>query len=221
MDIDISQHTHFSFDLWLTIIKSNSGFKVKRDHLFRDFFSIEQPFEFVQKQVRYYDLLLNRISEKTGLHVEREIAFLLILDALGKDENGISTEDLNSFFYQVDQLFLENMPVLLWENIENILIRIKDAGKTSSILSNTAFIYGHSLTKVIDHFGLSSYFSFMIFSDDKKISKPNIKIFDEVYKEANQIRTINKKDIIHIGDNIIADFYGAKKFGFSAQLVKF
>lgn len=221
MEIDISKHSHFSFDLWLTLIKSNPDFKIKRDVLLKDFFSLDKSFEDVQKKVRYYDLLLNRISEKTGLHVEREIAFLIILDALGKSEGSIASEDLQLFFHQVDQLFLENVPVLLWENIENILNKIQDAGKTSSILSNTAFIHGDSLIKVLDKMGLSSYFSFMIFSDVIKVSKPNPKIFDMVYNEVNLIKLIKKENVLHIGDNSIADFNGAKSFGFDAQLVKF
>lgn len=221
MEIDISKHSHFSFDLWLTLIKSNPEFKIKRDLLLKDFFSLDKSFEDVQKKVRYYDLLLNRISEKTGLHVEREIAFLIILDALGKSEGSIASEDLQLFFHQVDQLFLENVPVLLWENIENILIEIKNSGKTSSILSNTAFIHGDSLIKVLDKMGLSSYFSFMIFSDVIKVSKPNPKIFDMVYNEVNLIKLIKKENVLHIGDNSIADFNGAKSFGFDAQLVKF
>ena len=221
MEIDISKHSHFSFDLWLTLIKSNPDFKIKRDVLLKDFFSLDKSFEDVQNKVRYYDLLLNRISEKTGLHVEREIAFLIILDALGKSEGSIASEDLQLFFHQVDQLFLENVPVLLWENIENILNKIQDAGKTSSILSNTAFIHGDSLIKVLDKMGLSSYFSFMIFSDVIKVSKPNPKIFDIVYNEINLIKLIKKENVLHIGDNSIADFNGAKSFGFDAQLVKF
>ena len=221
MEIDISKHSHFSFDLWLTLIKSNPDFKIKRDVLLKDFFSLDKSFEDVQNKVRYFDLLLNRISEKTGLHVEREIAFLIILDALGKSEDSIASEDLKLFFHQVDQLFLENLPVLLWENIENILSKIQDAGKTSSILSNTAFIHGDSLIKVLDKMGLSSYFSFMIFSDVIKVSKPNPKIFDMVYNEVNLIKLIKKENVLHIGDNSIADFNGAKSFGFDAQLVKF
>ena len=221
MKLQHSNYKHLSFDLWLTLIKSNPEFKIKRDLLLKDFFSLDKSFEDVQKKVRYYDLLLNRISEKTGLHVEREIAFLIILDALGKSEGSIASEDLQLFFHQVDQLFLENVPVLLWENIENILNKIQDAGKTSSILSNTAFIHGDSLIKVLDKMGLSSYFSFMIFSDVIKVSKPNPKIFDIVYNEINLIKLIKKENVLHIGDNSIADFNGAKSFGFDAQLVKF
>lgn len=221
MDLNISKFSHFSFDLWLTIIRSNPEFKGKRDRLLKEFFSLDQDFDEIRKEVRYYDLLFNRISEKTGFHIQREVAFLLILKTLGKNEEEITTESLSTFFTEVDRLFLEYRPVLLWENIEEILIKIKDAGKTANVLSNTAFIHGQSLVKVLDDLGLSTYFSFMIFSDIEKVSKPNPKIFETVCRKVNEFQTVNKSEILHIGDNIIADFEGAKNFGFEAKLIKF
>lgn len=221
MEIDIDSYEHFSFDLWLTIIKSNPDFKGKRDALFRDFFSIEKDIDEVRKTVRHYDILFNKISEKTGNHLEREETFLIMLDALGKDTEKISLEELNQFFHQVDDLFLNNIPVILWKNIEEILAEIKEKNKTASILSNTAFINGESLRKILKHHGLANYFSFMIFSDEVKASKPNLHIFDIMFNKINELRKVEKEKILHIGDNKIADYEGAKLFGVNATLVKF
>ncbi len=221
MEIDIDSYEHFSFDLWLTIIKSNPDFKAKRDTLFKDFFSIDKDIEEVRKVVRHYDILFNRISEKTGNHIEREEVFLLMLDALGKDIETVDDNQLKQFFQQVDELFLNNRPVLLWENIEEILIKIKENNKTASILSNTAFIHGDSLRKVLEHLGLADYFSFMIFSDEVKASKPNLRVFEIMFDKINDFRTLEKKEILHIGDNKIADYEGAKTFGVNSKLVKF
>ena len=221
MEIDIDSYEHFSFDLWLTLIKSNPDFKAKRDTLFKDFFSIDKDFDEVRKVIRHYDVLFNRISEKTGNHIEREEVFLLMLNALGKDIETVDENQLKQFFHQVDELFLNNRPVLLWENIEEILIKIKDNNKTASILSNTAFIHGDSLRKVLKHLGLADYFSFMIFSDEVKASKPNLRVFEIMFDKINDLRTLEKKKILHIGDNKIADYDGAKTFGVNSKLVKF
>ena len=221
MEIDIDSYEHFSFDLWLTLIKSNPDFKAKRDTLFKDFFSIDKDFDEVRKVIRHYDVLFNRISEKTGNHIEREEVFLLMLNALGKDIETVDENQLKQFFHQVDELFLNNRPVLLWENIEEILIKIKDNNKTASILSNTAFIHGDSLRKVLKHLGLADYFSFMVFSDEVKASKPNLRVFEIMFDKINDLRTLEKKEILHIGDNKIADYDGAKTFGVNSKLVKF
>ncbi|MFC6268972.1 HAD family hydrolase [Frigoriflavimonas asaccharolytica] len=220
IEIEIAKYQHFSFDLWLTIIKSNPDFKVKRDQLLKDHFSIDASFDEVRKAVRYYDVLLNKISEKTGRHIERETAYLLILNALGKKFEDVTNVQLNLYFQEMDQLFLENLPVILWDNIEDQLIRIKNEGKTSSILSNTAFIRGETLEKMLQKLGISSYFSFKIFSDEVKISKPNPNIFDLVHQSVKKIKQVEKNEILHIGDNAFADFQGAKNFGFNAQLVE-
>jgi len=221
VEIDIDSYEHFSFDLWLTIIKSNPDFKAKRDTLFRDFFSIDKDIDEVRKVIRKYDVLFNRISEKTGNHIEREEVFLLMLDALGKDIETVDDNQLKQFFQQVDELFLNNRPVLLWENIEELLIKIKEKNKTASILSNTAFIHGDSLRKVLEHLGLADYFSFMIFSDEVKASKPNLRVFEIMFDKVNDFRTLEKKEILHIGDNKTADYDGAKTFGVNSKLVKF
>lgn len=219
--LPINNYFHFSFDLWLTIIKSNPEFKGKRDLLLKDFFNISKPIEEVQQQIRYYDLLFNKISENTGLHIEREVAFSIILSALGMDLQDITEDHFKGFFQRVDALFLANRPVLIWENLQEELHQLKKAGKTASILSNTAFIYGDSLENVLHHLGLKDCFSFMIFSDVVKISKPNPKIFELVHNLVQEIKPLKKKEILHIGDNNTADYKGAQSFGFSAELVKF
>jgi putative hydrolase of the HAD superfamily len=64
-DIDIHNHCHFSFDLWLTLIKSHPEFKAKRVELFSSFFDVEKPINEVAKVVKYYDDLCNTINEVT------------------------------------------------------------------------------------------------------------------------------------------------------------
>ena len=61
----------------------------------------------------------------------------------------------------------------------------------------------------------------MIFSDEVGVSKPNIKIFEYLYENTQKIKQLEKSKIIHVGDNIKADYEGALKFGFDAKLVKF
>lgn len=221
MKIDIKKYKHFSFDLWLTIIKSNPEFKIKRDFLLKEYFEIDRSIEEVKKSVRYYDLLCNSISEKTGKHLDRDVVFLQILNKLGKDIQGISQNELNTFFDLIDSLFLNEMPIIIWNDFENLLKQIVAEDKTISLLSNTAFIYGDSLKKVLENFNLEIYFSFMIFSDEVKFSKPNPKVFDLTYTKANENKIVGKSEILHIGDNIIADYDGAMNFGFDAQLINF
>jgi putative hydrolase of the HAD superfamily len=202
------------------LIKSNPEFKIKRNLLFRDFFAIDCAIEKVTEVVRYYDVLCNTINEKTGLNFDTYEIYYLILNALNVKINEIETEQLNLFYTETELLFLEYKPQLLYPNIQLLFKEIITQEKTISILSNTAFIKGSTLRKVISHYELSDYFKFQIYSDEVGFSKPNPKIFQLVYDQINNFKPLQKKEVLHIGDNIVADYNGAIRFGFDAHLLK-
>jgi len=218
-DIDIHNHYHFSFDLWLTLIKSHPEFKAKRVELFTSFFTINQPIETVTKTVKYYDDLCNTMNEVTGGNVDTFEIYLLILSALQVDIKEINTDDLNAFYIKSEELFLEYKPVIIFDNIHQLFDEIKNQGKTINILSNTGFIKGKTLRKFLIEENLDDYIDFHIYSDEINCSKPNPIAFQEV-KSKIKNQELELRQILHIGDNAIADFNGAKSFGFNAHLLK-
>lgn len=220
MKIDLKNFSHFSYDLWLTLIKSNPQFKSKRNLLFKDFFDVECSIEKVTEVVRYYDVLCNNINENTGLNIDTYEIYYLILNALNVKANDIDTKQLNLFYRETELLFMEYKPQLVFPKIDSLFEEIKAQGKTMNILSNTGFIKGYTLRKIIVDYGLEQYFSFQIYSDEVGFSKPNHKIFQLVYDQINSSNEITKKEVLHIGDNSIADYDGAIKFGFAAHLLK-
>lgn len=220
MQLKNSNYQHFSFDLWLTLIKSNPIFKKKRDHLLIDFFSINQTIEKVQATVRYYDVLCNNISENTGRHFNRDEIYFLILKKSGINIQSVCTKKMTEFSRLIEELFMQYLPELIAKDIHLTFKEIHNQGKTMNILSNTGFIHGITLRKVLEYYELSDFFSFQIYSDETGYSKPNSKMFQLVYEKANLIKKVNKKDIIHIGDNKSADYQGALDFGFQGILIK-
>lgn len=219
MKIDKSKYKHFSFDLWLTLIKSNPEFKYKRDCVFKDFFEIDKNIEVISKTIRYYDVLSNKISEKTGRHIKYDNIYYHILSSLKVNLDTIDEKKMVDFYLEVEHLFLRDKPILIVPNTVELLYSIKNQGKIINIASNTAFIEGHTLRCLVDYFELSDFFSFQLYSDELKISKPNPLFFENIYNNAMEIQPIEKKDVVHIGDNKFADYEGATKYGFSAILV--
>ena len=218
-DIDIHNHYHFSFDLWLTLIKSHPEFKTKRVELFSSFFDVKKPIEEVSKVVKYYDDLCNSINEVIGGNVDTFEIYLLILSALNVDLKQLNKEILTDFYLRSEKLFLEYKPVVIFENLHDFFDEIKNQGKTINILSNTGFIKGRTMRKFLIEENLDQYIDFHIYSDEINYSKPNPLIFQEVRKLIkNQDLTMDQ--ILHIGDNPIADYKGAKDFGFNAHLLK-
>lgn len=218
-DIDIHNHSHFSFDLWLTLIKSHPEFKAKRVELFSLFFNADKPIDEVAKTVKYYDDLCNTINEVTGGNIDTFEIYLMILGALDVDVKLINKEKLNEFYNKSEELFLEYKPVVIFENIHDFFEDIKNQGKTINILSNTGFIKGKTMRKFLIHENLDQYIDFHIYSDEINCSKPNPLIFQEV-KNKIKDQDLPMHQILHIGDNPVADYQGAKNFGFSAHLLK-
>ncbi len=222
MKIDITPFQHFSFDLWLTLIKSNPLFKKKRDQLFKDFFSIEHDVNKISEVIRLYDKVCNKINDKTGIHIETNQLYCLILNDLGIDVDKIEIEKLEEFYQETENLFMIHKPLLVYPSINKLFKKIHSNGKSASILSNTAFIKGHTLRKVLNHYELENYFSFQLYSDEIGYSKPHQKAFELLLNKANNISTksVRKNMIVHIGDNIIADYQGAIKSGIQSILIK-
>ena len=63
----MSRFRHYSFDLWLTLIKSNPAYKPERAGIFyRDYNSLNKSLEEIAAIFRQVDLMCNAINEKTG-----------------------------------------------------------------------------------------------------------------------------------------------------------
>ena len=176
-DIDIHNHAHFSFDLWLTLIKSHPEFKAKRVELFGSFFGVGKPLDEITKTVKYYDDLCNTINEVSGGNIDTFEIYLLILGALNVDLKTINKEKLNEFYLKTEALFLEYKPIVIFENLHEFFDEIKSQGKTINVLSNTGFIKGKTMRKFLVEENLNQYIDFHIYSDEINCSKPNPLIF--------------------------------------------
>ena len=220
MVINYKKYSHFSFDLWLTLIRSNPEFKKRRNLLFKDFFAIDASLDKVTEVVRYYDVLCNNINEKTGLNLSTYEIYYLILGSLGVDLQANGVEKLGEFYNETEALFFNYKPELIFPEIKRQFEEITAQGKTVNILSNTGFIKGKSLRKLLSYYELSDAISFQIYSDETGFSKPNAAIFQLVFDQVNSSRRVEKNEILHVGDNNIADYNGAINFGFEAHLLK-
>lgn len=213
-----NKYKHISFDLWLTLIKSNPTYKQKRNLLFKDFFSIDKPIEEVAAVIRKFDVLTNGINEKVTRNFDTYEIYCLILDALGIELESYTQQKLADFYIQSEDLLMVYKPILLDDNLPTMLKQLHDEGKTINILSNTAFIKGRSLRNIIAHYEIDRYFSFQIYSDEIGFSKPGIEIYEYAYQKIKELRNIEKHEVLHVGDNLVSDYNGALAFGFDAHL---
>lgn len=216
-------YKHYSFDLWLTLIKSNPAFKIERTRYFyQNFNSKDKSIDEVGVIFRQVDLMVNAINEKTGKNVDADEMYLMVISMINDYDFNIHDLDLEDLYQKMEGLLLNHMPLIYCDNCLNVLSTIKSSRETSTnILSNTGFIRGETLRKVINHLRIDEFIDFQLYSDEVRMSKPNPRFFqlmiDTIDRHKHQ--HLSLKEIIHVGDNPYADIRGAQQLGISSMLI--
>ncbi len=215
---------HYSFDLWLTLIKSNPQFKIERAKFFHEKFNPlkTKTLEEVTEIIREIDLMCDQTNELTGDCILPEQMICFILTKLEYPINNLLTRDIQSIYHQLESLFFEYHPTLYDNDTKNVLLELMSGGATLSILSNTGFIGSQTMIKVLDDIlDIGNLFSFHLFSDRMAASKPGERAFYTMKSNVDLYRRHRgpATRIIHIGDNPRADIEGAKKAGIESFFV--
>lgn len=214
---------HISFDLWLTLIRSEPTFKRRRaDFLKRHFDLKNHSVEDIDAVFRFQDHAFNRLSEITGRSWQAEEMYGLVLHQLGVDLGPLSINDLTAIKKDCNALFYQYPPQLYAVETKNILTKIVDSQQfTLNISSNTGFIEGNVLRLILDNLDILSCFQFAVFSDEIGYAKPSPLFFDAVFEQIHGLYggQIQKNQVLHVGDNAQSDEAGGQNFGFQTLLI--
>jgi len=211
---------HYSFDLWLTLIKSNPNFKKERCKFFyKNYNSLKKSLEEVENIFRVIDLKCNKINEITGKNIDSEEMYLMVMYYLNNDLNSFPSINANEINLEMEKLVSSYPPIIYNESTIKVLDSIKQNHNiTLNILSNTGFIKGKTIKTILDSLNMSKYFNFQIYSDEVGFSKPSKEIFNELLSGIYNLRgeSIKKNEIMHVGDNYLADVCGACSVGINS-----
>ena len=212
---------HYSFDLWLTLIKSNPLFKQQRSCIFhREYNALNKSLEEVEHVFRQVDIMCNSINETTGKNIDAEEMYLMVISLVNENKFVLGDIDINALYFRMETLLFEFLPLIYSDGTVEVLAHIKARPKcTANILSNTGFIKGPTLRKVLEQLNIAQYFDFQLYSDEAGLSKPNKEFFQLLLDEIAIIRSIERDQIIHIGDNIKTDIQGAENMGIKSLQV--
>ena len=213
---------HYSFDLWLTLIKSNPEFKCKRSAYFYRYFNFQnKSLQEVSQIFRQVDLMCNYINECTGKNIDSDEMYLIVINLLNDGKINLQSIDIQSLYAEMESLLFNYLPQVYCNETCKVLDSIKQrSGTTLNILSNTGFIKGQTIRKVLKEIEVEEYFDFQIYSDEVGISKPNGQIFRHVLQVVNKNNSsVNPNEVIHVGDNPIADIKGAVDAGMAGFLI--
>jgi putative hydrolase of the HAD superfamily len=201
---------HISFDAWNTLLIPNKKYAELRTELLADtLHRTPAASKAIYQETKH---LLDSLAEQHGLGANVHHAFNVLISKFGAEDHTIT----HSLISKVSELFLANPPTILEESIDAIN-EVRAEGVTIGITSNTNFISGYDLAEVFER---NFEFEVGVFSDLVGSSKPSKLIFDIHLKElAKRNAGVDRSEILHIGDNHICDFIGAKNFGFEAAFI--
>lgn len=216
-------YKHYSFDLWLTLIKSDPAFKIERTKYFHENFNTtKKTVEEVALIFRQVDLMVNAINEKTGKNIDADEMYLMVISIINDYSTAFQEIDVEELYLVMEALLLKHMPLLYCSECIDVLNKLRESDlSTISILSNTGFIKGKTLRKVLKHLELDGLIDFQLYSDEVRLSKPNREFFQLMLDSIDQKKhpQILLKQIIHIGDNPVADVRGAEAIGINSLLI--
>ncbi|OOQ60829.1 HAD family hydrolase [Mucilaginibacter pedocola] len=217
-------YQHYSFDLWLTLIKSNPEFKAQRARYFQKHHNLfNKTEEEVARLFRRVDLLVNAVNEKSGKNIDADEMYLMVISLLNNGEANLDDVDMPHLEAKMEELLFSYPPQLFSRVTFSSLQHLKEnSGATFSLLSNTGYITGKTLRKVLALHGLDNYFDFQLYSDEVGMSKPNPEFFKVMLKNVDIVNpgtTIPLAAIIHIGDNPKNDIVPAAAIGIDGLLI--
>ena len=217
-------YKHYSFDLWLTLIKSNPVFKKERALFFHKHLNTsDKSLEEIELVFRKVDLMCNAVNQKSGGNLKAEEMYLMVIYEINSSNSTFENLDIKWLLHEMEQLFFQYIPTIYNSKTLSTLHKLKEISDVSmSILSNTAFIKGSALRVVLERLEMAHFFDFQLYSDEVNMSKPNYEFYalmiEKIYYKRPHDNLIFY-DVIHVGDNEIADINGANNLGINSFLI--
>jgi putative hydrolase of the HAD superfamily len=126
------------------------------------------------------------------------------------DEAGGVT-DFDGYFSALYEHFRQADAWVLYPEVLGILETLKTRGVPMVVVSN----FDSRLLDVLAGLDITMFFEDIIFSTGARSAKPERGIFDL----AVSVLDVPARDVLHVGDNVEADYHGARAAGLSALLV--
>jgi putative hydrolase of the HAD superfamily len=206
-----------TFDLWETLLFEKNGWNLRRRNArcesvaqtlgkFGVKLSVEQLALAFEKMAFWLESVWRMNNEVTYLDQIRFIIKTASNGLVKMKEEWI--DDLSSAY--VSPLF-EVAPYLN-PDAGKVLHWLKARNKLVGLICNTGLTPGFGLRRFLAREGLAKYFDLMLFSDEVGIRKPN----PEMFQIATQRLRVKPYEIVHVGDNLKSDVWGAKNAGLKA-----
>ncbi len=200
-----------SLDIWQTLIQSNPAFKPSQIRFLQEKTGVSN-FALFQKIMQTVDQEIDAESTATGVDFGFQERIKTIWKKLEDEKlelkiqaNELKNKVLEEWYLENEEIFLANPPKPIEADIRETLAQIREKNIKIGLLSNTGFIRGTTMRKVLNNMEILQETDFQLFSNESQITKPNIAFFRLLEEKL----TCEPKEILHIGDNYEADYQGA------------
>lgn len=200
-----------SLDIWQTLIQLNPAFKPAQIRFLQEKAGVSN-FALFQKLMQTTDSELDVLSTQTGKDFGFQERLKAIWERLENEKlelkiraNELETNLLEKWYLENEAIFLANPPKPIEADIAETLARIRQKNIKIGLLSNTGFIRGSTMRKVLEGMGILQETNYQFFSNESQLAKPDIRFFRLLEEKF----TCEPQKILHIGDNYEADYQGA------------
>lgn len=219
-----------SLDLWMTLIKSDPRFKPTRNAMLRDTFAPEITKERFSAVLREADKEADAACMGSGrdLGLSERLAMTLERLRLPVDER-MKPEAVMEAQAEQSRLARAFHPLPMTKDLPGLLrVLRREAGSVVVSTSNTGMLPANLMRELLDLAGFKECFDAQVFSDEVQAAslhgeygcKPYPSIFTTTFEAMKNLRpTLRHRDVVHIGDNYVADYCGSAGFGLRPVLV--
>ena len=205
-----------TFDWWHTIAETPwpdydahmRRIRVERiQQAFSDRGLVVESEDLYQAYDRHTELLMRRWREHVDLSGEEQLRAFLEFAGLDATDADLADALAASF----GDAIRTKLPIL-YPHVGTTLAALKRAGYRVGLISNTGRTWGRFLRPIQDELGVGRYFDDRVFSDEVGVRKPEPAIFERALEHLD----LRPDEVVHVGDDLVADMAGAKALGMRA-----
>lgn len=205
-----------TFDWWHTVAETpwpdyDVHMRKVRVERIREAFSdrglVVEPEVLYRAYDRHTELLIEKWKGHVDLSGEEQIRAFLEFAGLDAADEDL----LDALIASFGEAIRSKLPIL-YPHVGATLAALKRSGYRIGLISNTGRTWGRFLRPIQDDLGVGKYFDDRLFSDELGVRKPEPAIFETALDHLG----LRPEEVVHVGDDLVADVAGAKAIGMRA-----
>jgi putative hydrolase of the HAD superfamily len=203
-----------TLDLWQTLLLDRDGASERRNQIRCNNLSRALRQVGIEATVGQLSSVLKEMSSwlKGIWASDREVTHLDQIRYVLEKASGVTVKGHEEWLEMISSAYVSPIfecPPYLDPTAHRLLRWLKGRNKRIGLICNTGMTPGFALRQVLQREGIGGYFDVMVFSDEVGIRKPDRSIFSLT---ATQLDVL-PNNVIHIGDDLRSDVWGAKNAG--------